>query len=241
MLGVILAGGIGTRLMPLTKVTNKHLLPVYDQPMIYYPIQTLTKAGINEIVIVTGKEHSGNFMTLLSSGREFGARFAYVLQEGAGGIAEAIGLVEPYARGSSIVVMLGDNIVFDDLTDEVRGFKSGCRIFLKEVADPERFGVPEIDDSGKIRRIIEKPANPPTKFAVTGIYFYDSTVFDRIKRLKPSERGELEVTDLNNSYLADGKLSHGFIKGPWLDAGTIENLYQATLLVRKLRVDGREP
>lgn len=238
MLGVILAGGIGSRLMPLTKVTNKHLLPIYDQPMIYYPIQTLLKAGIKEIVVVTGKEHSGSFMTLLSSGTEFGARFAYVLQEGAGGIAEAIGLVEPYARGSSIVVLLGDNIMFDDLTDEVRNFRSGCRIFLKEVADPERFGVPEMDSSGRITRIIEKPEKPPSKYAVTGLYFYDSTVFDRIKQLKLSDRGELEVTDLNNSYLKDGELSHGFIKGPWLDAGTIENLFQATLLVRNLRMNG---
>ncbi len=232
MIGIILAGGTGTRLLPLTKVTNKHLLPVYDKPMIYYPLETLINAGIKEIIIVTGKEHAGNFMALLASGTEFGARFAYVLQEGAGGIAEAIGLTEHFAGGDSVVVMLGDNVLFDDISSEINSFREGCKIFLKEVQDPERFGVPEFERDGRIINIEEKPKIPKSKFAVTGLYIYDSTVFDRIRALKPSARGELEVTDLNNAYLKDGKLSYGFIKGQWIDAGTIENLHLASNLVK---------
>ncbi len=233
MLGIILAGGTGTRLLPLTKVTNKHLLPVYDRPMIYYPLETLLKAGIREIIIVTGKEHAGNFMALLASGSEFGARFAYVLQEGAGGIAEAIGLAEPFANGESIAVILGDNVLFDDVSREIADFRSGCRIFLKEVPDPERFGVPEFGKGGDIINIEEKPNAPKSNYAVTGFYLYDSTVFRKIGMLKPSARGELEVTDLNNVYLREGKLTHGYIKGPWIDAGTIDNLLTASNLARE--------
>lgn len=237
MLGIILAGGTGTRLLPLTKVTNKHLLPVYDRPMIYYPLETLLKAGIREIIIVTGKEHAGNFMALLASGSEFGARFAYVLQEGAGGIAEAIGLAEPFANGESIAVILGDNVLFDDVSREIADFSSGCRIFLKEVPDPERFGVPEFENGGNIINIEEKPKAPKSNYAVTGFYLYDNTVFRKIRGLKPSARGELEVTDLNNVYLREGKLTHGYIKGPWIDAGTIDNLLTASNLARERKVN----
>lgn len=233
MKGIILAGGNGTRLHPLTKVTNKHLLPVYNKPMIFYPIETLVKAGIKDIIIITGKEHAGSFMSLLGSGKEFNAKFSYALQDEAGGIAQAIGLAEHFVHNEPVTVILGDNIVLDDISEEVKTFKEGGRIFLKEVKDPERFGVP-VFENDKIIRIEEKPKQPKSKHAVTGVYLYDSTVFDKIRTLKPSQRGELEVTDLNNLYLQEGKLSFSFLKSQWLDAGTPDSLLEASNILREI-------
>lgn len=233
MKGVILAGGNGTRLYPLTKVTNKHLLPVYNKPMIYYPIERLVSAGIKDIIIVTGKENAGNFMNLLGSGKEFGARFYYTLQDEAGGIAHALSLVNGFVNDDNITVILGDNIILDDISEYVSNFTSGARIFLKEVKDPQRFGVPEFDENQRIKRIEEKPKEPKSNYAVTGIYQYDNTVFDKISRLKPSARSELEITDVNNLYLDEGKLSHSFLKEPWLDAGTFESLLEASNILRE--------
>ncbi len=233
MKGIILAGGNGTRLHPLTKVTNKHLLPVYNKPMIFYPIETLVKAGIKDIIIITGKEHAGSFMSLLGSGKEFNAKFSYALQDEAGGIAQAIGLAEHFVHNEPVAVILGDNIVLDDISEEVKTFKEGGRIFLKEVKDPERFGVP-VFENDKIIRIEEKPKQPKSKHAVTGVYLYDSTVFDKIRTLKPSQRGELEVTDLNNLYLQEGKLSFSFLKSQWLDAGTPDSLLEASNILREI-------
>ncbi len=233
MKGVILAGGNGTRLYPLTKVTNKHLLPVYNKPMIYYPIERLVSAGITDIIIVTGKENAGDFMNLLGSGKEFGAKFHYVLQDEAGGIAHALSLVEGFVNEDSMTVILGDNIILDDISEYVNNFNSGAKIFLKEVKDPQRFGVPEFDETKKIKRIEEKPKEPKSNYAVTGIYQYDNTVFDKIRRLKPSARGELEITDVNNMYLEEGRLSYAFLKEPWLDAGTFESLLEASNILRE--------
>ena len=233
MKGIILAGGNGTRLHPLTKVTNKHLLPVYNKPMIFYPIETLVKAGIRDIIIITGKEHAGSFMNLLGSGKEFNAKFSYALQDEAGGIAQAIGLAEHFVHNEPVAVILGDNIVLDDISEEVKTFKEGGRIFLKEVKDPERFGVP-VFENDRIIKIEEKPKQPKSKHAVTGVYLYDSTVFDKIRTLKPSQRGELEVTDLNNLYLQEGKLSFSFLKNRWLDAGTPDSLLEASNILREI-------
>lgn len=233
MKGIILAGGTGSRLHPLTKVTNKHLLPVYNKPMIYYPIETLMKIGIKDIIIVTGREHAGNFLNLLGSGVEFGAHFYYVLQDGAGGIAQALSLTEGIAGNESVVVILGDNIILDDVSQQVKDFKTGAIIFLKEVHDPGRFGVPVFGKTGKkLLKIEEKPNKPQSEYAVTGLYVYDYTVFDRIKKLKPSARGELEITDLNNLYLKDEKLNYAVLKGPWLDAGTFESLFESSKVIK---------
>ena len=233
MKGVILAGGNGTRLYPLTRVTNKHLLPVYNKPMIYYPIEKLVSVGIKDIIIVTGKENAGNFMSLLGSGKEFGARFHYTLQDEAGGIAHALSLVQGFVKDDSMTVILGDNIILDDISEHVNTFTSGARIFLKEVKDPQRFGVPEFDENNRIKRIEEKPKEPKSNYAVTGIYQYDNTVFDKISKLKPSARGELEITDVNNLYLEEGTLSHAFLKEPWLDAGTFESLLEASNILKE--------
>lgn len=233
MKGIILAGGTGSRLYPLTKVTNKHLLPVYNKPMIYYPIDTLIKAGIKDIIIVTGKEHAGNFLNLLASGKEFGAKFHYALQDEAGGIAQALSLTEGFVKDENMTVILGDNIILDDIAVEIGNFKSGARVFLKEVQDPQRFGVPEFDSNGNIIKIEEKPKEPKSKYAVTGLYQYDSSVFDKIRKLKPSQRGELEITDVNNLYLDEKRLSHVFLKEPWLDAGTFDSLLEASNILKK--------
>ncbi len=234
MKGIILAGGTGSRLYPLTKVTNKHLLPVYNKPMIYYPLETLIAAGIKDIVIVTGKEHAGNFLSLLGSGKELGIKLYYVLQDGAGGIAEALGLTEGIANGDSVIVILGDNIILDDIVVHVSSFKSGGRIFLKEVSNLSRFGVPMFDKKNKkILKIEEKPKNPKSKYAVTGLYIYDSSVFEKIRTLKPSDRGELEITDINNLYLKAGNLDFIFLKEPWLDAGTFDSLYESSKLIKE--------
>ena len=235
MKGAILAGGNGTRLYPLTYVTNKHLLPVYDRPMIYYPIETLTGTGIKDIMIVTGKEHAGSFMNILGSGKEFNARFSYALQDRAGGIAEALSLTEEFVREDSVLAILGDNIIMDDIRPYISDFRSGARIFLKEVPDPNRFGVPVFDSQKRIIRIEEKPSNPASSFAVTGLYLYDSSVYDKIRKLSPSKRSELEVTDLNNLYLSEGNLSYTVLKDKWLDAGTFDSLLEAANYIRERR------
>jgi len=235
MKGVVLAGGLGKRLYPLTKITNKHLLPVYNKPMVFYPIQTLVDAGIKDILIVTGGNSAGDFLRLLGNGKIFGLpHLNYTYQEGEGGIAAALSLAEHFSRGDKIVVILGDNIIEKSIKKEVEIFKrqkDGARILLKEVEHPERFGVVEFDKKGKIKKIIEKPKKAPSNFVVTGIYMYDSYVFEIIKKLKPSERGELEITDVNNRYLRNGKLTYGILNGWWTDAGTFDSLLRANILV----------
>ena len=236
MRGVVLAGGLGSRLLPLTKVTNKHLLPIYDQPMIYYPIQALANAGIHEIMLVTGGNSAGDFLRLLGNGKDFGLkRLNYTYQEGEGGIADALQLAEHFADGESICVILGDNIIEGNIAraaDAFRKQQRGAKILLKDVKDPQRFGVP-ILEGDRVVKIEEKPTHPPSSYAVTGIYFYDAHVFDIIQTLKPSGRGELEITDVNNAYIAAGTLTWDFLEGWWTDAGTIESLHQANLLVAK--------
>jgi glucose-1-phosphate thymidylyltransferase len=230
MKGVILAGGKGTRLYPLTHATNKHLLPVYDQPMVYYPIQTLINAGITEIMIVTGDVHAGDFINVIKNGHDLGlTHVEYAYQEGGStGISDALKYAERFADGDNIAVILGDNTTDADIRAAAEAFTTGAQVFLKEVADPQRFGVPKFNaqNPAQVDEIIEKPQNPPSNYAVTGLYFYDSTVFDKIKSLKPSDRGELEVTDLNNAYIKEGKLTWAKLEGFWSDAGTFESLYR---------------
>src|SRR6266404_6348528 len=234
MKGIVLAGGLGTRLYPLTKITNKHLLPVYNRPMIYYPIQTLVDADITEILIVTGGRNSGDFLRLLGNGREFGLKHLnYTYQEGEGGIAEALGLAEYFASGEPICVILGDNIIENNICEAVEKYKKqghGAKILLKEVSDAQRFGVAEIHDD-RVVGIEEKPSVPKSNYAVIGIYLYDATVFQKIRRLKPSGRGELEITDVNNFYVEEGNLAYEILDGWWTDAGTFESLLRANNLV----------
>jgi len=234
MKGIVLAGGLGTRMYPLTKVTNKHLLPIYNRPMIYYPIEMMVGAGIRDILIVTGGKNAGDFLRLLGNGREFGLNHInYTYQEGEGGIAAALSLAEFFADQNPICVILGDNIVERSIAAYVRNFEkqgSGARILLKEVSDPQRFGVPEIQ-GGRIIRIEEKPARPASPYAVTGIYMYDPEVFNIIKTLKPSGRGELEITDVNNCYIEQGRMQYDILDGWWTDAGTFESLLRASNLV----------
>jgi glucose-1-phosphate thymidylyltransferase len=232
--GIVLAGGTGSRLFPLTKITNKHLLPIYDKPMVYYPIQTLVDAGITDIMLVTGGRNSGDFLRLLGNGKEFGLKHLnYAYQEGEGGIAEALALAEHFADGDQICVILGDNLIEGTIrasVDEFKNQKSGARIFLKEVSDAQRFGVAEL--SGKrIVGIEEKPEKPKSNYAVTGIYLYDASVFDKCRELKPSHRGELEITDVNNAYIAEGTMTFSVLDGWWTDAGTFESLLRAANLV----------
>lgn len=231
MKGVILAGGLGSRLSPLTKITNKHLLPVHDQPMIYYPIRTLINAGIRDIMIVTGGNSAGDFLKLLGNGSEFGLKHLnYTYQEGEGGIADALSLVEHFADGEPICVVLGDNIIENNIraaADAFRAQEKGAKILLKKVPDANRFGVPELDGE-RILRIIEKPDDPPSEFAVIGIYFYDADVFDIIRTLVPSARGELEITDVNNCYIERGHMTWSELNGWWTDAGTFESLLRAS-------------
>ncbi len=234
MKGVILAGGTGSRLLPLTKVTNKHLLPIYYKPMIYYPLQTLLDAGIGEIMIVSGRGHAGHFLELLGSGEDWGARFTYQIQEQAGGIAQALGLAERWADDEDITVILGDNIFEDNIKDAVASFRTGAHIFLKEVPDAQRFGVAEIKGN-QILSIEEKPKKPKSKYAVTGLYIYDAGVFSVIQTLKPSGRGELEITDVNNDYVNKGKMGFSILDGFWSDAGTFESLLKAGILVQKYK------
>ncbi len=236
MKGVVLAGGLGTRMYPLTKVTNKHLLPVYQEPMIYYPIKTLVNAGIDEILIVTGGNNAGDFLRLLGNGKDFGLKHLnYTYQEGEGGIAAALSLAEHFADRDKIVVVLGDNIIEKNIRQAVESYRrqeDGAKIMLKEVPDPQRFGVPAFD-GGKIIRIDEKPSKPASSYAVIGIYMYDRKVFDFIKTLKPSERGELEITDVNNFYIREGKITWDVLDGWWSDAGTFESLQYAGNMVAK--------
>lgn len=236
MKGVVLAGGLGTRLLPLTKVTNKHLLPVYDRPMVYYPIQALVNAGITEVMLVTGGNSAGDFLRLLGNGRQHGLKhLAYTYQEGEGGIADALRMAEHFADGQAICVILGDNIIERTLLGAAQAFRDqqvGAKILLKEVKDPQRFGVPVLEGN-RVIRIDEKPKNPGSPYAVTGIYFYDAQVFDIIKTLKPSGRGELEITDVNNAYIQKGQLSWDILDGWWTDAGTIESLFAANQLVAR--------
>jgi glucose-1-phosphate thymidylyltransferase len=234
MKGIILAGGLGSRLHPLTKITNKHLLPVFDRPMIYYPIQILVDAGITDILVVTGGQNAGDFLRLLGNGKRFGLKHInYTYQEGEGGIADALRLAEYFAEDQKICVVLGDNIIESNIREACRKFASqerGAHILLKKVSDPERFGVP-VFEGEKIVRIEEKPKEPKSPYAVIGIYMYDATVFDRIRKLQPSGRGEFEITDVNNQYVEEGTLTHSVIEGWWTDAGTFESLRRATNLV----------
>jgi glucose-1-phosphate thymidylyltransferase len=232
--GVVLAGGLGTRLRPLTSVTNKHLLPVYDQPMIYYPIQTLVNAGITDIMIVTGGNSAGDFLKLLGNGKAFGLKHLnYTYQEGEGGIAEALSLVEHFAAGEPVCVVLGDNIIQGNIRAAVRAYRhqgSGAKIILKRVPDPQRFGVPELEGAS-VKLIEEKPEVPKSDYAVIGIYMYDSDVYDIIGTLKPSGRGELEITDVNNAYIERGEMTWEELGGWWTDAGTFESLLHASNMV----------
>ncbi|HLJ49867.1 MAG TPA: sugar phosphate nucleotidyltransferase [Bryobacteraceae bacterium] len=234
MKGVVLAGGSGSRLYPLTKITNKHLLPIYNKPMIYYPIQTLVDAGIKDILIVTGGRNAGDFLRLLANGKEFGlTHLDYTYQEGEGGIAEALSLAEHFADGKPLCVILGDNIIEGTIRGAVEDFKAqggGARILLKEVTDAGRFGVAEIED-GRIIGIEEKPRKPKSNYAVTGIYMYDETVFDKVRTLVPSKRGEFEITDVNNAYIREGTMNFSYLEGWWTDAGTFDSLLRATNLV----------
>ena len=238
MKGIILAGGKGTRLFPLTKITNKHLLPIFDRPMIYYPIQALVDAGVRDILIVTGGNYAGDFLQLLGTGRQLGIdNLSYTYQEGEGGIADALRLAEHFSDGEKVCVILGDNIIEGTIRDAVNDFEkqpSGARILLKEVHDPERFGVAEILN-GHVVNIVEKPQSPKSAYAVTGVYLYDNSVFDKIKTLEPSSRGELEITDVNNAYIRERNLSYSFLEGWWTDAGTFDSLLRASNLVSDSR------
>jgi len=222
MKGLVLAGGLGTRLRPLTSVTNKHLLPIYDRPMVYYPIQTLVNAGIDDIMIVTGGNSAGDFLKLLGNGKAFGLKHLnYTYQEGEGGIADALSLAEHFAHGEPICVVLGDNIIEGNIRKAVDGFKQqgeGAKIILKKVPDPQRFGVPELDGT-RVLRIEEKPTEPKSDYAVIGVYLYDGSVFDIVRTLKPSNRGELEITDVNNAYIERGTMTWEQLDGWWTDAG----------------------
>jgi glucose-1-phosphate thymidylyltransferase len=234
MKGVVLAGGTGSRLSPLTRVTNKHLLPIYEKPMIYYPIQTLVNAGIQDILVVTGGKNAGEFLRLLGNGKDFGLKHVnYTYQEGEGGIAQALGLAEFFADGEPICVILGDNIIEGNVCRAANDFRKqgkGAKIILKQVTDADRFGVAEVKGD-RIVGIEEKPKRPKSDLAVIGIYFYDGTVFEKIKRLKPSGRGELEITDVNNFYIEEGSLTYDKLEGWWTDAGTFESLLRANNLV----------
>ena len=236
MKGVILAGGLGTRLDPLTRVTNKHLLPVYNRPMIFYPLWTLINAGIEEILIVTGGNNAGDFLRLLGNGSEFGLKHLnYTYQQGEGGIAAALSLAEHFADGGKICVILGDNVIERNVQRAADAFRKqprGAKILLKRVPDPQRFGVPLLRGK-RVLRVIEKPKRPPSRYAVTGIYFYDASVFDYVHALKPSRRGELEITDVNNRYIEAGLMTYEILRGWWTDAGTFESLARASRLVAR--------
>jgi glucose-1-phosphate thymidylyltransferase len=238
MKGIVLAGGTGSRLFPLTKITNKHLLPIFDKPMVYYPIQTLVEAGVKDILLVTGGRNSGDFLRLLANGKEFGLKHLnYTYQEGEGGIADALALAEHFADGEKVCVILGDNIIEGSIAQAVRDFERqerGARILLKEVPDAGRFGVAELRGD-RIVGIEEKPAQPKSPYAVIGIYLYDGSVFDKVKELVPSKRGELEITDVNNAYIREGAMTFSFLDGWWTDAGTFESLLKAANLVAQSR------
>lgn len=232
MKGIILAGGKGTRLRPLTTVTSKQLLPIYNKPMIFYPLETLINAGIKDILIIVAPDHAGDFLKLLGSGKDFDCDFSYEVQEQARGLADAFLIGEKFIGNDDVAMILGDNLFDDDFSDSIRSFKSGGRVFAKKVPDPERFGVVEFDENQKAISIVEKPDNPKSEYAVTGLYIYDNTVVEKAKSLEPSPRGEIEITDINNLYLKEGKLDVAMVNGQWLDTGTFEAMYQATNFVR---------
>ena len=234
MKGVILAGGRGTRMLPLTKVTNKHLLPIYNEPMIYYPIKTLAAAGVKDILIVVGGESIGDFLRLLGNGHEFGINLTYRVQDGSGGIPSALALAREFVDGDSVMVVLGDNIMDEPLKDDAVKFSKGAHIFVKQVHDPQRYGVVELK-GGKVVAIHEKPANPPSNLCVTGVYLFDGDVFAVIGKLKPSKRGETEIVDVLSHYLKHGKLSWSTLKSYWTDAGTLESWFEANAIVREKR------
>lgn len=241
MKGVVLAGGLGKRLYPLTYATNKHLLPVYDRPMIFYPIETLVKAGVKEILVITGGPFAGHFIRVLRNGKELGvSHLEYAYQENEGGIPDALKLAEDFSDCGPITVILGDNCTDADIKKDIENYKDGATVFLKKVPDPERFGVPIFNKMGKVIKISEKPKNPESEFAVTGLYIYDSTVFNKIRELKLSKRGEYEVTDLNNKYLKEGKLNWKVLKGYWSDAGTFRTLYEANKYWASKNINGEK-
>lgn len=232
MRGIILAGGAGTRLSPLTKVTSKQLLPIYNKPMIYFPLETLIKAGIREVLVIVAPDHAGDFVKLLGSGKDFGCKISYEVQDKPNGLAEAFLIGENFIDNEDVALILGDNLFEDDFVEAVKKFTTGALVFASKVPDPERFGVVEFDQNNKVISIVEKPKEPKSEYAVTGLYVYDHTVVQKAKSLKPSARGELEITDLNNVYLQEGSLEVAFVKGKWLDTGTFEALFQATEFVR---------
>ncbi|MBI5414456.1 NTP transferase domain-containing protein [Candidatus Peregrinibacteria bacterium] len=232
--GIILAGGSGTRLRPFTKFTSKHLLPVYDEPLIYFPLKTLLQMGIQDILLITAPHHADNFLELLGYGNEFGARIEYKIQEEPNGIAAGLLLAENFAHGENVALVLGDNIFFDDLSSAGKDFSAGAEIFITKVEDPERFGVVELNGKNVIT-LEEKPKNPKSSLVQTGLYLYDTTVFDKIRNLKPSPRNELEITDLNNLYLSEKTLKAHILENEWIDAGTFESLLRGAEMVRKLK------
>jgi glucose-1-phosphate thymidylyltransferase len=232
MKGIILAGGKGTRLEPLTKVTSKQLLPIYDRPMIYYPLQTLLQAGIKDILIIVAPDHAGDFLKLLGSGKEFDCDFTYEIQDEPEGLAQAFIIGENFIGDDNATLILGDNLFEDDFSEAIQTFKSGGRVFAKRVPDPQRFGVVEFDQDKKVLSIEEKPTQPKSEYAITGLYIYDNSVLGRVKTLKPSDRGELEITDLNNLYLKDNQLDVAFVEGEWFDTGTFESMHQAIEFAR---------
>jgi glucose-1-phosphate thymidylyltransferase len=244
MKGVVLAGGLGSRLHPLTKVTNKHLLPIYDRPMIHYPIRTLVKAGITDIMIVTGGQHAGEFLRLLGDGKEFGlSQLHYAYQEGEEGIAKALSLSRAFVGSDKVCTILGDNILQDDIAPQVRAFSGsnlGAYLFLKEIDDPQRFGVAVFDSNQRLQGVEEKPTNPKSNLAVIGVYLYDAGVFNVIDTLKPSQRGEYEITDVSNYYISKGIADYHVLTGWWSDAGTFESLYRAGILVREEALHDRK-
>jgi len=233
MKGIILAGGSGSRLHPLTKVTSKQLLPVYDKPMIYYPLNTLLKAGIKDILIIVAPERSGDFLNLLGSGKEFGARFTYEIQDKPEGLAQALLIGEHFIAGDKCALILGDNIYTDSFVESVRNFERGAKIFAKQVPDPQRFGVVEMDEQGRVVSLEEKPENPKSSYAQTGFYLYDEKACELARTLQPSSRGELEIVDLHNLYLDRGELQAEVLEGEWIDAGTFESLHKASCIVRE--------
>ena len=233
MKGIILAGGGGSRLSPLTKVTSKQLLPIYNKPMIYYPLQTLRRGGITEILIITAPDRAGDFLRLLGSGKELGVKFTYEIQDKPEGIAQAFIIGENFIGNDNVALILGDNIFEDDFSAQIKAFKTGAQVFAKKVSDPERFGVVAFDANNKATQIVEKPKQYISNFAVTGLYLYDNRVVDIAKNLQPSSRGELEITDVNNVYLAKGELSVSTVAGQWLDAGTFDSLLKANMLIAK--------
>lgn len=233
MKGIILAGGAGTRLRPVTKITSKQLLPVYDKPMIFYPLETLMQAGIREILIIVAPEKAGDFLNLLGSGREFGCKFTYEVQEKPEGLAQAFLIGKNFIGNDSVTMILGDNLYEDDFSEAIQSFQSGARVFAKQVPDPQRFGVVEFDENKKVLSIEEKPAQPKSNYCVTGLYIYDNTVVQKVQTLQPSARGEYEITDMNNLYLQEGTLDVAFVNGRWFDTGTFESLYEATVFARE--------